>query len=285
MFLKDVLIGTVFANDSQKQQDWLDLQLNFISRTTKSYDHVAVVTEGLSNDYFASKTNVLIPPDTSLRLSRAHHQGLQMLLKHFREHSSEYSSFLFIDSDAFPIKKGWWSELMLKLSTSQIFDKSGMALCSKGREREIAIALRPENLESRLHASILLAKPTALQHLDFEFGNAPHRDLLSEQEPDIYLPAYESDRRAFALPLMRSNKVNVNPVACGIYYDMFYHHCCGSGREFLVRGQGYWDRVCNMYDITQFTDKLFANPEYFVENLAGWNPNRYLKSNEDWGTM
>jgi hypothetical protein len=60
---------------------------------------------------------------------------------------------------------------------------------------------------------------------------------------------------------------------------MFYHHCCGSGRPFSIRGNPYWDRVVSpLEDVSQLTEQLMAEPENFVAKLAGWNPKRYLNS-------
>jgi hypothetical protein len=276
--MKDLLIGTVYANDLGLQPGWLDLQLKFIAGTTKNYDHVAVVTEGTTNDYFSQRTKVIIPKDTSLRWSEAHLQGLQTLAEYFRQHQNEYANFLFIDSDAFPIRKQWLGDLTMKMKPSEFFDESGHALKSRGKAREVAIALRAENLESRYHASVLFVKGEAIEYVDFIIGNTPDKDLLGDREADIYLPTYQIHRKDQVFPLMRSNQVNVNPVACGIYYDMFYHHCCGSGRGFRVRGRSYWNRVVEpLEDLADFTDELFATPEDFVNRLAGWNPNRYLQ--------
>lgn len=274
--MKDVLIGSIFANDSNKQRSWLDLQLRFIESTTKSFDHITLISEGTTNNDFPKNTEVVIPQDTSLQWSKAHLQGLNTLLDIFRERSNDYKYFLFLDGDAFPIKKNWLGELTIKLNKQEVFDKNGYAVQSLGREREIAIALRSENLENRLHASILFAKGAALQYLDFAAGTSPHPDLLGNEESDIYLPTYQSHRRAFAFPLIRSNKKNVNPVACGIYYDCFYHHCCGSGRAFDVRSSDYWGRIIGDTDMNQFTKALMEDPEGFVAELAGWNEKRYL---------
>lgn len=277
--MKDVLIGSVFANDVGIQPRWLDLQLRFIQGTTKSFDHVTVVTEGLTNTYFSDRTQVLVPENNAIKWSEAHLQGLRTLLAYFKERANDYSYFLFLDGDAFPIKQNWLGDLTMKMRPIDLFDESGMALRSRGREREVAVALRAENLESRLHASILFAKRSALQNLDFEIGDTPQRDLLGDREADIYLPTYQTARRDLVFPLMRSNRMNVNPVACGIYYDLFYHHCCGSGRSFRVRARTYWDRVVEpLEDLEFFTEELMMRPECFVAGLAGWNPKRYLQA-------
>lgn len=274
--MKNVLIGTVYANDKDAQPHWLDLQLRFIDATTKNYDHVAIVTEGLTGDAFSSRTKVIVPADITLRWSAAHLQGLQTLLAYFREHQDKYAHFLFIDGDAFPIRQQWLGDLTSKMKPIDLFDDKGFALRSRGKSREIAIAMRAENLERRYHASVLFAKREALQYLDFLIGDIPEPDLLGDRESDIYLPTYQTQRRDMVFPLMRSNQHNVHPVACGIYYDMFYHHCCGSGRSFRVRARTYWDRVLEpLEDLEHFTQDLMTDPLKFVSDLAGWNRHRY----------
>ena len=265
--MKDVLIGSVFANDLGLQPKWLDIQLRFIQETTKSYDHIAVVSEGLTTDEFLFKTNTIVPQNTLLTWSDAHLQGLNLLLDYFKSNSKHYSYFLFLDSDAFPINKNWLNGLKSVLDPQS---PTGMILPNK---KDIAVAVRAENLESRLHASILFAKREALQNLHFVFGSAPMQDLMGRSESDIYLSTYENNRN-LAFPLIRSNQFNVDPVACGIYYDMFYHHACGS-REFKTRSDSYWSKIISHE--RDFTQKLIANPVEFVGKLAGWNSKLYLQ--------
>jgi len=272
--MKNVLIGSVFTNDLKIQTKWLDLQLQFIKATTKRYDHVAVVSEGLTTDYFSNKTTT-ITYDKPISGNEAHLNGLRFLLNYFKERIDEYSHFLFLDADAFPIRKNWFGDLTMKMQPTQLIE-SGMSVLSRGHHRDIAVALRSENLESRLHASILFAKSSALQNLEFNYGEIPSKDLMGAKESDIHIPLYENELRNKAFPLIRSNQTNINPVACGVYYDMFYHHCCGSGRTFYIRGNPYWDRVVSpISDTSQFTEELMENPTTFVSKLAGWNPKRY----------
>lgn len=269
--MKDVLIGSVFANDLGTQPKWLDLQLRFIRNTTKSYDHVAVVSEGLTSESF-NQTHVIIPENTSLKMGDAHLQGLNTLLSHFKQQANNYSYFLFLDGDAFPIRKNWLNDLKTILDP-----QSAMAL-PKTTNKEIAAIVRSENLERRLHSSVLLVKSSALQNLDFVFGTAPQPDILGRPESDIYLWSYEAEYRNLAFPLIRSNQWNVDPIACGIYYDMFYHHCCGSDRPFATRSDNYWKQIIPERN---FTERLMTNPIEFINKLAGWNPKMYLNQNDD----
>ena len=231
-----VFVGSIFKNDLDFQPQWLDLQLKCIQQTTSNFEHVAVVSEGLTNSCFSDKTTVIVPENQKLEWSEAHLQGLKILLNFFKEQNCPY--FLFLDGDAFPIKQNWLNELTSRMRPQEVF-QNGCAFQTSGKQLEIAVALRSENLENRLHASILFAKKEALNHLDFCLGTNPQPDLLNNRETDIYLTPYQTERRDKAFPLMRSNQFNVHPVACGVYYDCFYHHCCGSGRGFQVRGRNY----------------------------------------------
>jgi hypothetical protein len=275
--MKKLLVGTVYANDSPLQQQWLDLQLKCLSSTTDSYDHVAVLSLPATNDSFQTKTKVLVPPDTTLHASDAHVQGLNLLKDYFVEKKEEYENFLFLDGDALPIRKHWLATLLNRMQPMPKFDQQGVPLPGKDRGRyyEIAVALRCENLETRWHASILFAKKAALDYLTFEIGIVGD-DLAGNPEEDVHIPFYQLSRRRLVYPLIRSNQFNLHPLACGVYYDMFYHHSCGSGRWFNLRAKEYYDRiVMPVDDLSHFTTRLFADPQGFIGKLAGWSPTKY----------
>lgn len=276
---KSLLVGSVFINDSEPQQQWLDLQLRYLRATTHDFDHVVVLASGIAYNTFGDKTTVLVPQDTTKIGSPAHCQGLNLLLEHFLSKSDEYENFLFIDSDAFPIRKNWMGTLLNQMQATTQFDpKTGAAMPvkGKGRDYDIAAALRCENLETRLHASVLFVKHHALANVNFACGGMG-MDLAGNPEEDVYLPTYQHEMRNMAMPLLRTNKTNVHPLACGIYYDMFYHHAAGSGRPFFLRAADTYLQkfVQPMEDNSAFTKKLMENPNEFVHNLAGWSPRSY----------
>jgi hypothetical protein len=274
--VKNLLVGSVFANDSPLQQKWLDLQMKYLAATTVGYDHVVVLSEPPTSHYFSDRTKVLTPHDTSLKASDAHVQGLEMLTGNFLARRSDYANFLYLDGDAFPIRKQWLGTLLSRMTVTQRYDAFGVPFPStKGREYEIAVAVRSENLERRWHASVLFAKNSALDHLRFCIGLVGD-DIAGNPEEDVHIPVYEKDRKKFAYPLVRTNQFNIHPLAFGVYYDMFYHHCCGSGRWFNLRAKEYYDRiVIPVDDLSPYTEALFRDPNAFVSKLAGWNPARY----------
>jgi hypothetical protein len=258
--MKELLIGSCFLDDSPLQRQWLDLQLKFIRATTKEFDHVIVVSHEVKGDAFADNSLVIHPLEkfTELGGSRAHQQSLNILADFFERKQDEYKYFLFLDCDAFPIRKNWLSILTDKMP-----------------HHEIATLVRPENLERRLHSSVLFAKKEALPNLQFPATELGY-NLAGEMERDINPPYYQ-ERRNLVLSLVRSNKIEYHPVGCGVYFDMFYHHSNGSGCKYNETvSQKYWDHVVDpIEDLYDFTEMLMNDPNMFVKKLAGWNPDEY----------
>lgn len=264
-----LLVGSVFADDSEHQVKLLDLQLKFLRATTPDFQHVAFVAKQ-STGLFSKKTDVL--PQQVLGEGESEHlMGLTAILQEFRNRQNRFPCFLVLDSDAFPIKSGWLSQLLNKMD-SPVYDTAGNFVFNRHEPYEIAAALRYENMEQRLHASICFMKDVALDHdLDFRHGYVGD-DLVGGREIDIYITPYQTERRDRAFPLIRSNKVNVHPLACGIYFDSFYHHGAGS-RDLIVRGSNYWDRYAPTGQ--DYMADLMADPVKHISMLAGWNPERY----------
>lgn len=237
-----LLVGSVFIDDSPAQERWLDLQLKFLSQTTEDFEHVAVVWKQ-ETGAFLKKTWTISPPG-AYQHSEAHAQGLNYLLTQ----CNEYDHCLILDSDAFPIVSGWMPKLL-----------KAMDGC------EIATAIRPENLEQRFHASILFSK--TIPHGTVENG-VVGANLAGNLERDVHLPYYQ-EHPNLVFPLLRSNGYNVHPVACGLYYNMFYHHCCGAGRGNL--SNQYWRVIGREYDANMltFTERLMSDPEEFINTLKG----------------
>lgn len=257
-FKKELLVGTVFAKDNDLQRQWLDLQLSFLNKTTHDFDHVCILYSSQKSEYFSSRTEVEnIPPFAPNTNSNAHLVGLNFLAEIFRSRRKIYRRFLFIDSDAFPIRNNWQDLLENKM---QNYDS--------------ALAIRTEDLETRYHASVMYTKLTDLQ---FSISNAG-KDLLGDPETDIVVNKIQEAEDPRVFPLLRSNKFNIHPALFGIYYDCFYHHCCGSGRDYNLRSRDYWDIFCDKdINIHSYTEELMNNPNEFIERLAGWSPERYAK--------
>lgn len=249
---KKLLIGSVFLNSTTPlMHQWFDLQRKFIQVTTIEYDYVVYVSEGKAGGF--AKTVTIVP---RLQLpaavySEAHVRGLRALLKYFQEHRQSYDNFLFLDMDAFPITKGWFDTLLQKMGN-----------------HEIAALLRCENLENRLHASVLFAKKAALDHLSFSVAEVG-QDALGKLERDVCITPYQFQKRDQAFPLLRSNAVNLHPVYFGVYFDMFYHNGCGSQYPRALRATPYWSHMVSPdFKVADKTAELFSNPEGFVAQLT-----------------
>lgn len=259
-----LLVGSVYADCGPAQVEWLRLQKSFLEATTQNFDFVVAVNDAEVRVPFGKWVEVVSAVGRK-DPSQAHVGGLNDLVRCFKERADRYSHFLIVDNDAFPIKGGWLDDLVAAMG-----------------DREIAIAIRSENLEQRLHASILLAKKEALGNLDFVLSEGT--SLLGDVEKDIMPVRYSGEQLRRVFPLMRSNRRNVHPTRCGVYYDMFYHHGCGTPthgqkQERWMRADLYWNAVVpsGVDDCAAFRDRLFDDPEGFVDYLAGWNLDKYPK--------
>jgi hypothetical protein len=245
---KRLLIGTIFIDDSAIQKKWLDLQLSFLQDTTEDFDHIVYLTK--PSQSFEEVTNVVVGDGNT------HVAGLRKLKEVFMENQDFYDYFLFIDSDAFPIQKGWMDILLERMDTF-----------SKTHKKEIACNLRTENLEQRLHASVLFTKKDALNNLEWRINNNPIVDVMGNKEIDLQISYYQEEKRKLAFPMLRSNKVEVHPLLCGVYYNLFYHHGLGSGRGDNMRGKNYWNHL-PLVGIDRLTDELMSDPREFIDKLV-----------------
>jgi hypothetical protein len=100
-------------------------------------------------------------------------------------------------------------------------------------------------------------------------------DLCGKRESDVRLSPYQQNRN-LALPMLKSNQWNRHPLLCAVYHDLFYHHCCGSGRRYNMRSKPYWGHIVpQQTNVMETIDELMANPAEFISKLAGWNPQFY----------
>src|SRR5262249_8957286 len=144
---------------------------------------------------------------------------LKTLLEYAR--SRPYAHYLILDSDAFPVRRGWLDWLLRKMG-----------------ECRFAAPVRCENLDTFPHPCALFIKVEAIgDEFDFSPGFA-YRNLLREPVLDTATGL----NRDHWFPLVRTNRLNVHPVLAALYYDLFYHHGAGS-RQGLLRSvkQGYYE--------------------------------------------
>ena len=272
-----LLVGSVFASGEQQQIDWFNLQRDFLDLTTPDYDHCIYVAHP---DVSAFKGKSLVVGNrqsdpSQIHCSVLHLEGLRCLHHYFLTQLGNYDAFLFLDSDAFPVQKNWMTKLV-------------RSMCEQRTKRDCAAIVRTELCEMRYHASVLFLLPQALADLEFLFGEMrglEGQDLLGYQENDIHINYQYAPDRHRVLPLLRTNQYNVHPVACGIYYDMFYHHAFGSEHGIKVDTEPFkslrhvgkhsyglgWSG--GHYDFRSLYNRIMTMPGEFVEKLAGWSDN------------
>jgi hypothetical protein len=259
-------VGTIFPDCGSLPQKWLDLQLRYLKAATSvPFTHISVVQHGSVTPAFSNNTHVIRPTSESRNSSTSHMTGLVALREYYKhaKHGSQY--FLFLDMDAFPIRKDWFEILTARLDEKQY---------------ELAVALRTENLETRLHSSILFVRADAAHRLQWSW-NTRRCDMFGDLESDVQLVSHqEGQRRCKVFTLLRSQMHQIHPLLCGIYFDMFYHHGCGSNKRgnLIMRGEQYWAHIIPpKLKVRQTIHGLMADPNKFIGRLVGWRKGAYVQ--------
>lgn len=244
-------IVSVFS-PSERNRQWREIQRDFVARTTDvSFDY-HVILNGVDSSFFDSNEVII-----RNRENIGHGEALMQAVAYLRERS--YDACLLIDSDCFPVTEGWFGILTAQMRTFG---------------RTFAAPVRAENLDLFPHPSAVFLLPRALRdkRIDFRRG-AVCPNLLGVDVRDTGAALYEM--RADLLPLIRTNVLNLHPVAAGLYSHLFYHHGAGSrGFEFRVLSRfDYHRHWWPPRPEAEIADELFrdlvADPTAFVARLAG----------------
>lgn len=246
-----LLVASVYS-PSPHNAAWLGLQRSWLRRTLGATPYrFGIVVNG---------TAAVAVPEGVERIAqypenRGHAAGLAAALAWMRAQPA-FDHGLVLDSDAFPVSDGWYDRL-----------RTQMARFGK----RIAAPVRFENLDRFPHPSAMLLARSVLDEPWFALRDGIEAtNLLGDSIRDV--AASLADRHAEVLPLLRSNAVNLHPVAAAIYHDCFYHHGAGS-REFRFR-------VTDRYRLLEhwpapletpegLASRLFADDEGFVALLRG----------------
>lgn len=247
---KSLLIASVFAPSSHNR-DWFRLQKAFIEETTEvSFDYRLFLNGVDAADF---DTAEIIHHNTD---NLGHSVALKQVLNFFREH--RYSAYLILDSDCFPVKRGWHRILIEQMRAC---DKSAAAI------------VRTENLDIFPHPSAFFLLEEAINDPQLDFGvSLKTRTLLGEEVSDVGGTMQGWNR---ILPLLRTNMVNLHPVAAGIYHHLFYHHGGGS-RDFNFRVLKRFRYHDHWYDMDRqeahgaaLYRALMSDPYGFIKYLMG----------------
>jgi hypothetical protein len=252
--VKSLLILSSFGHASyggywQREAFWCHLQQRFIASTTHDYDY-AVYLNRVDRGLFPSA--LIVGENNGPRTSLETQITLKSLLEYAR--SRPYAHYLILDSDAFPVRRGWVELLVKKMG-----------------ECRFAAPVRFENLDTFPHPCALFIKREAIgDHFDFA-PSFDYHDLLRQPVLDVGT-AIKRDR---CFPLVRTNRINVHPILAGLYYDVFYHHGGGS-RRALLRSvfHGYYDHLVSDEETAEKRTfaELQQDPEGFINRLRGMSP-------------
>ena len=243
-----ILIVSVYA-PSEYNEQWYGLQKHFIAKnTTVSYDFKVIVNKvdaGLFHEdeiILKNKGNI------------GHPAGLAQIFKYAR--AQDYSSYLILDSDAFPVRPGWHNILDSQMTH---FKKS------------IAAPIRYENLDKFPHPCVVYMTESGINNPKVNFNYAKVKNLLGDMINEVggLMPEVSDE----VLPLLRTNRVNLHPVAAGIYHHLFYHHGAGSrGFDFrLLKMYQYYDHWIDNASQPEYGEQLMealvSDPDGFIDKL------------------
>jgi hypothetical protein len=248
---RPLAIVSVFA-PSERNRSWYALQKRFIAKTTDvEYDY-KVILNGVSPDGFEPGDIAIANPQ-----NLGHGEALMQAVGRFREQRRR--TYLLLDSDCFPVRAGWHGIL-----TSQ------MARFGK----QLAAPVRTENLDVFPHPCAFFILDEILDDPRLELRRAVFaKNLLGVDVTDAGAAVLAIGDRLF--PMLRTNAVNLHPVAVAVYSHLFYHHGAGS-RDFAFRVNkkfGYYHHWPPEADTEALGDRLFqeleTDPEGFIARLMG----------------
>jgi len=276
--MKNILIAsTYYQNISGKRSftpndTWLSLQTKFISKNTGDYDF-GVYLNTIKNKSLFRNCIIIGQNDERVKDGRlSHRNGLRASINYFREHHLEYDAFCILDSDCFPIRKGWVKDLKKIV---------------RDKNLKFAAIMRLENGEMFPHPSgIFIPREHIFEdifHFPPEMGTEDYKNIVDGTpiaDTGSAMTFWENGN-LIGHPLVRSNVINLHPLYAGIYGDMLYHHGLGSrvknnggrGQEpgESYRSKPYWNLHGKHYcqDFNTLFQLIMKTPQKFIDNLRG----------------
>ncbi|HMC89474.1 MAG TPA: hypothetical protein VKI17_07990 [Gemmataceae bacterium] len=247
--MKDLLVASVFAN-SQRNETWLGLQRDFLQWSTSSFDHAVYLNHCPWSDSFRASI-IIGRRSEKIRTEPAkgsadHAIGLTAVFDYFKEHK-DYSFYLILDSDCFPVRRNWLPALVQQMKSCHF-----------------AAPMRSENFEDYPHPCALFLTKESLDRA-WTFAITPHSNRLGKKFVDLGcgLPTEGW------FPLLRTNVYNPHPIFAAIYKHYFYHHGAGSRRPDF-RNQSYYDHIKDHARVeAEIYGRLKTDPWKFVSELMG----------------
>ncbi len=247
---KRLLVGSVFG-PSPHNKKWLMLQNEFLKKNTcLSYDY-KVISNNVDEVIF-ERDKLLIKNDKNI----GHPAALHQMIEYMRSVKDDYEYFLILDSDCFPVMYGW--DVIL---SSQM----------KSFKKSVCAPIRYENLDQFPHPCAVYMSRNGLTDPRLNFSYEKINNLLSHEINEVGGAMNRMIKKV--LPLLRTNVINLHPVAAGIYHHVFYHHGAGSrGFDFrVVKDYCYYTHWLGLESHKEFGDELlkllFDDPNGFINKL------------------
>lgn len=244
--MNTLLIGSVYAC-KERDHYWYDMQNYFISKNTKDikYDFKIFCNYKENIDNLKFESQIIGYGKNDKFFSENHVLGLNHIIKYAKENN--YNHLLLMDSDCFPVQKKWFSILNEKML-----------------EYKVAAPVRFENLDDFAHPSFFYVKNIKNTNLNFAFSN--YKNLIGHTTKECL-----SNITNF-YPLIRSNKINYDPIISAIYSNMCYHHGAGSrNKTFRCYELKYYDYYAcekNVEDVElKLFQRLIDDPKKFISDM------------------
>lgn len=249
--MKVLAIVSVFG-PSERNPFWRRVQKEFVANMTDVPFDYRVILNGVEPSGFDPDEIAVVNKE-----NLGHGEALMQAVSLLRERP--YDAYLLLDSDCFPVAQGWYRTLTAQLHR---------------HGKRFAAPVRTENLDLFPHPCAVFLLPPALhdERLDFRRG-VECANLLGVGVRDTGAALYRM--RAELLPMIRTNVLNLHPVAAGLYSHLFYHHGAGSrGFEFRVLSRfdyhgHWWPQAAENDKAEELFSALQADPAGFVARLAG----------------
>lgn len=234
-------VGSVYSGLGHNEQ-WLEMQLAALDRTTAAYDHFVYLNQ--ADEKLFTRSTIVGRSTAKQEATPSHLEGLHALRDEFRLRG--YERYLILDSDCFPVRENWMEILDAAMTHAQ---------------KRFAAPARVENLHLFPHPCVLYTGEAACLDFAVEEGT----NFLGEKFSDI---ACDGPREDW-FPLIKTNRVSPHQFLAAIYFDLFYHHGCGT-RPFGMRPttihyyDHFWPR-CD--DSAVLFDRLMTDRDGFVQSL------------------
>ncbi len=273
--MKKLLVSSVYYDNPESphtNKEWFKLQKKFIKENTNNFDFHIYLNNVKDRKIYK---DVKIIGETKKRFENgtlSHRYCIRAIFDYFRKNKNKYDCFLLLDSDCFPIRKGWLFDLR------NIIREKGYKFAS---------VVRYENGETYPHPSAMLIPNEFIDEDLFQWPDTINTEgsdnLLEGNKIKDTGSANSFWRHGFMIghPLTRTNVINLHPIYAGIYGDMFYHHGLGSRVSLKTSGvvepktayrsKSYWEHHGKQFykDVTVLFDLIMKSPQKFISNLRG----------------